>query len=338
MEITSRYDKPKSWFRRCGKSGLHLPAISLGFWHNFGAPGTASHGLNDEAEFHDRARDIMFTAFDHGITHFDLANNYGPPPGSAEERCGKILPDFPREELVISSKAGYPMWAGPYGRGGSRKYLVQSCDQSLKRLRLDHLDIFYHHCPDSETPLEESLEALDFIVKSGRALYVGISNYPGVLAENAIRLCKENGWTRPIIHQPCYNLFNRRVEADLLPVAERENFGVIPFSPLAQGLLTNKYLDGIPTDSRAASPSGFLKAESIDQSKVSQIQALNQIAANRGQSLAQLAITWVLRHPTVTSALIGASRPSQITDLIKSIDAAPLTEAELDQIEAALAD
>ena len=333
MSDPDRYDKPANWFRRCGRSGLKLPAVSLGFWQNFGDPGTASHGIEDPLAFHERARSLIFTAFDQGITHFDFANNYGPPAGAAEARCGRILRDLPREELVISSKAGFVMWPGPYGNWGSRKYLIESCDQSLDRLQLDHVDIFYHHRPDPETPLEETLGALDTIVRTGRAHYCGISNYPGALAEEAMAVCEQQNFIRPIIHQPKYNLFHRTIESDLLPVIEQRQLGVICFSPLAQGLLTNKYLEGIPSDSRAGSSSPFLREEQVDASMVEQVRGLNQIAQARGQSLAQMAITWILRWPTVSSALIGASRPGQITELVQAAEAPPLSQEELDAID-----
>lgn len=337
MSASSRYDKPAGWFRRCGRSGLKLPILSLGFWHNFGAPGTAAHGIEDPHAFHERARDLMFTAFDHGITHFDFANNYGPPAGAAEERCGRILPDFPREELVISSKAGFRMWEGPYGDWGSRKYLIESCDQSLERLRLEHVDIFYHHRPDPETPLEETMGGLDTIVRSGRAHYCGVSNYPGARLREALEVCERHGFVKPIIHQPKYNLFHRPIETDLLPVVEEAGLGVICFSPLAQGLCTGKYLKGIPADSRAGGAHGFLKEEHVSETVVEKARALNAIAEERGQSLAQLAITWVLRHSTITSALIGASRPDQIVELAKVAEATPISEGELARIETILA-
>ena len=255
----SRYDVSESWFRRCGRSGLQLPAVSLGVWHNFGAPGTDSLKSANEAEIMENCRQMLFTAFDVGITHFDIANNYGPPPGAAEERVGRILAaDFAghRDELVISSKAGYRMWPGPYGDGGSRKYLINSCDQSLQRLNLDYLDIFYHHRPDANTPLEETLEALDHIVNSGRALYAGISNYyDPTLAHRVTTLCEENGWHQPIIHQFSYNMFRREGRDELLKVNGEDGVGTIIFSPLAGGLLTGKYLKDIPADSRAANDS-----------------------------------------------------------------------------------
>jgi L-glyceraldehyde 3-phosphate reductase len=324
-------------YRRCDGTGLHLPAISLGCWHNFGAPGTDAKAIADEKEFHANCRRMLFTAFDHGITHFDLANNYGPPPGAAEERVGRILKELPREELVISSKAGYRMWPGPYGEWGSRKYLLQSLDQSLKRLGLDHVDIFYHHRPDPNTPLEETMGALDQAVRSGKALYVGVSNYGGALLSKAVRVCRENGFAVPMIDQPNYHMFNRGVESDLLPVARANGVGVIAFCPLAQGLLTNKYLAGIPKDSRAGSGKGFLKAENVKPEQVAKVQKLNAIAQARGQTMAQLALSWVLRHDAMTSALIGASRPEQIVENVKAAQQTRFTADELAAIEAILA-
>jgi L-glyceraldehyde 3-phosphate reductase len=330
---TNRYARNKRWFRRCGGSGLKLPAVSFGCWNNFGATGTASHGIADESAFHEYARNLIWTAFDHGITHFDFANNYGPPPGTAEERCGRIFAGMPREELIISSKAGWDMWPGPYGDGGSRKYLVTSCDHSLKRLGGDYLDIFYHHRPDPETPLEESLGALDFIVRSGRALYTGISSYPGHLVEEAMRICEREGFIKPIIHQPLYNMLDRGFESDVLPAAQKENMGVICFCPLSQGILTDKYLNGIPEGSRAANPDGTLKESQITSEIIGKIAALNNLAQARGQSMAQMAVAWVLRHDQMTSALIGASRPEQIVELSKAADAPGFSEEELNRIE-----
>lgn len=317
-----RYDTLPS--RRCGQSGLKLPAISLGLWHNFGGV--------DRLE---NAREMLRTAFDGGVTHFDLANNYGPPPGSAEETFGTVLAqDFRsyRDELIISSKAGYGMWPGPHGDGGSRKYLMSSLDQSLKRMRLEYVDIFYHHRPDPQTPLEETMGALDQIVRSGRALYVGLSNYPAELTRQAATLLRGLG-TPCLIHQPKYSLYERWIEPELLGVLREEGIGSIVFSPLAQGLLTDKYLRGIPEGSRAATPGTFLKADQVTPDKLEQIRRLNDLARERGQTLAQLALAWVLRHPEVTSALIGASRPAQITDALGALDAAPLTAAELGTIE-----
>jgi L-glyceraldehyde 3-phosphate reductase len=336
-----RYDAtPKNWFRRCGRSGLMLPAISLGCWHNFGAPGTDAGRHGDESSFHDNARRMLFAAFDQGITHFDLANNYGPPPGSAEERVGRILRDdlaAYRDELIISTKAGYGMWKGPYGDSGSRKYLLASLDASLKRLKLDYVDIFYHHRPDHTTPLDESLGALDQAVRSGRAIYAGISNYRGGMTAEAMGVAQGNHFAKPIIHQPSYSMFNRWVENDLLPVTERLGVGVICFSPLAQGLLSDKYLRGIPEQSRAGLPSGFLRPSHITDEKLAKVRALNDHARARGQSLAQMALAWVLRKPAVTSALIGASRPEQIKENVAAMNAADFSEEELKKIDGILA-
>ncbi|WP_413666820.1 L-glyceraldehyde 3-phosphate reductase [Mucilaginibacter sp. Mucisp86] len=315
-------------YRRCGNSGIKLPAISLGLWHNFGHVDVA-----------DNYRKILHLAFDSGITHFDLANNYGPPPGSAEENFGKILrEDFRdyRDELIISSKAGYTMWPGPYGDWGSKKYMVASLDQSLKRMGLDYVDIFYHHRPDPNTPLEETMAALDLIVRQGKALYVGISNYPAELASKAIRILKELG-TPCLIHQPKYSMFERWVEGGLLNVLGNEGVGCIPFSPLAQGLLTDKYLHGIPEDSRAARPTGFLQKSHITDERLSQIRDLNSLAVQRGQSLAQMALAWILKDERVTSVLIGASRPEQLSDSLKALDNIQFSAEELARIEEILA-
>ncbi|QEM11607.1 L-glyceraldehyde 3-phosphate reductase [Mucilaginibacter rubeus] len=315
-------------YRRCGNSGIKLPAISLGLWHNFGHVDVA-----------DNYRKILHLAFDSGITHFDLANNYGPPPGSAEENFGKILKeDFRdyRDELIISSKAGYTMWPGPYGDWGSKKYLVASLDQSLKRMGLDYVDIFYHHRPDPNTPLEETMAALDLIVRQGKALYVGISNYPAELASKAIKILKELG-TPCLIHQPKYSMFERWVEGGLLNVLGNEGVGCIPFSPLAQGLLTDKYLHGIPEDSRAARPTGFLQKSHITDERLSQIRDLNNLAVQRGQSLAQMALAWILKDERVTSVLIGASRPEQLSDSLKALDNIQFSAEELTRIEEILA-
>ncbi|HEY8965023.1 MAG TPA: aldo/keto reductase, partial [Candidatus Methylacidiphilales bacterium] len=273
---------------------------------------------------------------DLGITHFDLANNYGKPPGNAEQVVGKILKEMPRDEVIVSSKAGYTMWDGPYGDWGSRKYLVASCDQSLKRLGLDYVDIFYHHRPDPETPLEETLGALEYIVQSGRALYAGISNYRGPRAAEASALMRERGWAPITIHQPCYNMFDRWIEDDLLPVARKEGFGIIPFSPLACGLLTDKYLNGIPEGSRALSDmwsGGKVREKANDAAFLDRIRGLNAIAQARGQSLAQMALAWVLRHPEVTSALIGASSVKQIEDNVVALKNLAFTGEELKAIE-----
>jgi len=314
-------------YRRCGDSGLMLPILSLGLWHNFGGKANL-----------DIARDILKTAFNHGITHFDLANNYGPPPGSAEENFGKILhSDFKgyRDELIISTKAGYRMWDGPYGEWGSRKYLISSIDQSLKRMNLEYVDVFYHHRPDPDTPLEESMMALDQIVRSGKALYAGISNYGGERARKAKQILVELG-TPFIIHQPMYNMFVRGPEKDLFPVLKEEGIGCIPFSPLSQGLLTNKYIGGIPEKSRIADPEGFLQKNDLTQEKLDKIVALNDVAENRGQSLAQLALVWVLRNEVVTSALVGVSKKEQLLDNIAALDNLELTAEEENQIESIL--
>ena len=318
----NRYDK--MIYRRCGKSGLKLPAISLGLWHNFG---------NDFP--HQIKREICQTAFDNGITHFDLANNYGPPAGSAEEAFGDILKtDFYefRDELIISSKAGYDMWPGPYGEWGSRKYLIASCDQSLKRLGLDYLDIFYSHRFDPNTPLEETMGALDYIVKSGRALYAGISSYNSTRTKEAVKILNDLG-TPCIIHQPSYNMFNRWVEDDrLLDTLEDLGVGSIAFTPLAQGMLTTKYLNGVPNDSRA------MQGKSLDKDKIGPelieiLNKLNAIASSRSQTLAQMALAWVLRGGRVTTALIGASKSEQILDCVGAIGNLNFTEDELSEID-----
>jgi L-glyceraldehyde 3-phosphate reductase len=310
-------------YRRCGKSGLKLPAISLGLWHNFGG-----------VDVFENYRSILTTAFDHGITHFDLANNYGPPPGSAEENFGLLVKkDFMpyRDELIISSKAGYLMWPGPYGEWGSKKYLVASLDQSLKRMGLDYVDIFYHHRPDPDTPLEETMAALDLIVRQGKALYVGISNYEAADAEKAIAILKQLG-TPCLIHQPKYSMFERWVEGGLLDVLEREGVGCIPFSPLAQGLLTDKYLKGIPADSRAAKPDGFLQQNQVTPEVIEKIRKLNDIALERGQTLAQMALAWLLKDPRITSVLIGASRVSQLLDSLACLKNQEFSNEELEKI------
>ena len=311
-------------YNRCGKSGLKLPAISLGLWHNFGGVDTLEN-----------ARGMIHRAFDLGITHFDLANNYGPPPGSAEENFGRILQQdlaSYRDELIISSKAGYYMWPGPYGEWGSRKYLVASIDQSLKRMGLDYVDIYYSHRPDPDTPLEETMSALDFIVRQGKALYAGISSYSPEQTRQAVQILKQLG-TPCLIHQPNYNMFDRWIEDGLLEELEQQNMGCIVFSPLAQGMLSTKYLNGIPKDSRAAKAHGFLKKEQITADKIAQIQKLNNLAQARGQSLAQMAIAWVLRHPGMTSALIGASKISQIEEIVASLNNLTFEQNELDEIE-----
>ncbi len=322
-----RYQKME--YRRCGNSGLKLPAISLGLWHNFG-----------HIDVLENARNILRLAFDSGITHFDLANNYGPPPGSAEENFGKIFKDdfIPyRDELVISTKAGWGMWPGPYGDWGSKKYLVASLDQSLKRMGLDYVDIFYHHRPDPETPLEETMTALDLMVRQGKALYVGISSYKPKEAAEAIAILKQLG-TPCLIHQPKYSMFERWVEDGLLDVLEKNKVGCIPFSPLAQGLLTNKYLKGIPAGSRASSHrgNGAIDEDQVSDEKISKVRQLNVLAEERGQNLAQMALAWILKDKRVTSVLIGVSRPDQVTDSIRCLENYSFTNDELRRIEAIL--
>jgi L-glyceraldehyde 3-phosphate reductase len=326
MTEPARYERMP--YRRCGRSGLRLPAISLGLWHNFGS-----------VDAFENARAMVLRAFELGVTHFDLANNYGPEPGSAEETFGRILRrDLAahRDELVISTKAGYRMWPGPYGDGGSRKYLLASLDQSLARMGIDYVDVFYHHRPDAETPLEESMLALAQAVRQGKALYAGVSNYPPDLTREAARILRETH-TPFVLHQPKYSMFERRPEEGLFPVLEEEGIGCIVFSPLAQGLLTDRYLQGIPDNSRAARPTGFLQREQVTDERLAQIRRLNAIAAARGQSLAQLALAWVLRQPAVTSALIGASRVEQLEASLAAIDHLELGEDELREIEAVLA-
>ncbi len=322
----SRYQSMR--YNRSGRSGLKLPAVSLGLWHNFGGVDTFSN-----------SRAMVLRAFDLGITHLDLANNYGPPPGSAEETFGQIMAKdlMPyRDELIISSKAGYTMWDGPYGDWGSRKYLVSSLDQSLKRMGLQYVDIFYHHRPDPETPLEETMQALDYIVRSGRALYAGISNYPAEKAREAARILRQLG-TPCLIHQPAYSMFNRWVEDGLLTALKEEGVGCIAFSPLAQGLLTDKYLGGgIPEGSRASKAHGFLKPANITDDKLAKVQKLNELAKSREQTLAQMALAWVLRHENMTSVLIGASKVSQIDDAVGTLKHLDFTSSELEQIETIL--
>ena len=314
-------------YRRCGRSGLLLPAVSLGLWHNFGGVDTLEN-----------CRKILQVAFDAGITHFDLANNYGPPPGSAEENFGRILKqDFHgyRDQLVISSKAGYYMWAGPYGEWGSKKYLVSSLDQSLQRMGLDYVDIFYHHRPDPNTPLEETMAALDLIVRQGKALYVGISNYKAEEAARALQILRGLG-TPCLIHQPKYSMFERWVEDGLLDLLEKEGVGCIPFSPLAQGLLTNKYLHGIPADSRAAKPTGFLQESAVTEETVGKIGRLNELAVKREQTLAQMALAWILKDKRITSVLIGVSKPEQVTDSLQCFRNTWFSPEELQAIEGIL--
>lgn len=315
-------------YQRCGRSGVLLPRVSLGLWHNFGD----THALEN-------SRQLLRYAFDHGITHFDLANNYGPPPGAAEEHFGQLLQrDFAthRDELIISSKAGYPMWDGPYGDGGSKKYLVSSLNQSLRRMKLDYVDIFYHHRPDLNTPLEETMGALDLLVRQGKALYVGLSNYPADLTRKAAAILRDLG-TPCLIHQPKYSMFERWVENGLLDTLQDEQIGGIAFSPLAGGLLTDRYLHGIPDDSRIVTDGRFLRAEMLTDSKLKKIRALNAFAEARGQKLAQMALQWVLRQPAITTVLIGASKTSQIADAVSMLGQSPLTSDDIMQIEQILA-
>ena len=326
LASSNRYDAMQ--YRRCGNSGLKLPAISLGLWHNFGGVDTFEH-----------YRETLRTAFDLGVTHFDLANNYGPPPGSAEENFGALMKrDFApyRDELIISSKAGYTMWEGPYGDFGSKKYLVSSLDQSLKRMGLDYVDVFYHHRPDPETPLYETMSTLDLMVRQGKALYVGLSNYPAELAAQAIDMLRDLG-TPCLIHQPRYSMFDRWVEDGLLDVLGEKNVGCIPYSPLAQGLLTNQYLNGVPEGSRASKAHGFLKTSHITETVLAKIKALNEIAQQRQQSLAQMALAWLLKDPRVTSVLIGASSAKQLSDSLACLHHLTFSPEELSAIEVILA-
>lgn len=319
---SSRYDNMK--YNRCGKSGLLLPAVSLGLWHNFGS-----------VDDFDNAKKILFKAFDLGINHFDLANNYGPLPGTAEKNFGKILNKHLRpyrDELIISTKAGYLMWDGPYGEWGSRKYLLSSLDQSLKRMKLDYVDIFYSHRPDLNTPLEETMGALSHAVKQGKALYAGISNYNAEMTKRASEILSKSG-TPCLIHQPRYSMLDRWVEGGLLNTLDEEGIGCIAFSPLAQGLLSNKYLKGIPEDSRAANPNGFLQKSAVTKAVISKLDKLNNLALKRGQSLAQMALAWVLEKPQVTSVLIGARNVEQLEDSLKCLDCTEFTTEELDKIE-----
>jgi len=315
-------------YRRCGRSGMLLPAVSLGMWHNFGTRAD-----------HETARAMMRTAFDLGITHFDLANNYGPEPGSAEERVGRILKEdysAHRDELIISSKAGYRMWPGPYGEWGSKKYLVASLDQSLKRLGLDYVDIFYSHRPDPNTPLEETLGALDLIVRQGKALYAGISNYVGPTFVQSMETVARHDWSPIVIDQPYYNMLARDVEKSLLPYADQYGVGVIVFSPLAQGRLTSKYLDPknpIPKESRAADPDGFLQENQVTPEIVEKVRRLAKIAEQRGQTMAQMAIAWTLRDRRITSALIGARTPEQVVDCVDALKNASFSDEELRLID-----
>lgn len=321
----TRYDHMS--YRRCGKSGLLLPLISLGLWHNFG-----------HVDDFNTSKKLLHEAFDKGITHFDLANNYGPPFGSAEENFGKILKQSfssYRDELIISSKAGWDMWPGPYGNFGSRKYLIASLDQSLTRMGLDYVDIFYHHRPDPETPLEESMGALNQIVKQGKALYVGISSYNAEDTLKASKILKELG-TPCLIHQPRYSMMDRWVEDGLLEVLKDEGIGSIPFSPLEQGILTDKYLNGIPENSRAAKSTGFLQKDAITPEIISKVQKLHNVAQNRGQSLAQMAIAWLLKNDQITSVLVGVSSEKQLLENLGSLDNLYFSKSELAEIETIL--
>ncbi len=330
MEYTPAHSRYKQVpYHRCGKSGLKLPAVSLGLWHNFG-----------EDRSFESSQKLLLHAFDRGITHFDLANNYGPPPGSAEETLGKVLAGplkAYRDELVISSKAGYYMWPGPYGEWGSKKYLVSSLDQSLKRLGLEYVDIFYSHRPDPDTPFEETMAALDQIVRSGKALYIGLSNYSAEQTREAISILKSLG-TPCLIHQPRYNMMDRWVEDGLLDVLEEEGVGCIPFSPLAQGLLTDKYINGIPGDSRMAGRSIFLRTNARTDELVEKIKKLNAMAADRNQTLAQMALAWLLKDPRITSVLIGVSKISQIDDSLEASKSSKFSAGELEKIEQILRD
>lgn len=325
MNYSAASDRYKEMqYNRSGRSGLKLPAISLGLWHNFGS-----------ADIFDNARSMLLYAFDHGITHFDLANNYGPQPGSAEETLGRVLKSdlkSYRDELIISSKAGYHMWEGPYGEWGSKKNLIASLDQSLKRMSLDYVDIFYSHRPDPETPLKETMAALDLIVRQGKALYVGLSNYTAEQTRQAESILRDLG-TPCLIHQPRYNIFDRWVEYGLLEVLDKRGIGCIPFSPLAQGLLSDRYLKGTPASSHM-SKAHFLKASMLTETKHKAIVELNSMANQRGQSLAQMAIAWLLNHKTVTSVLVGASSTNQINNNLKALDYLSFTKEELDKIEA----
>ncbi|MDX9971478.1 MAG: aldo/keto reductase [FCB group bacterium] len=327
--MTFKPDRYESMqYRRSGRSGLMLPAVSLGMWHNFGTRAD-----------HDTARAMMRTAFDLGVTHFDLANNYGPEPGSAEERTGRILKEdfaYHRDELIISTKAGYRMWPGPYGEWGSKKYLVASLDQSLKRLGLDYVDIFYSHRPDPCTPLEETLGALDLIVKQGKALYAGVSSYAGPHFVRSMEIVKSHDWSPIVINQPFYNMLGRDIEKTLLPHVDQYGVGVIVFSPLAQGRLTSKYLDPknpIPKNSRAADPDGFLQENQVTPDMIERVRQLSKLAEARGQTMAQMAIAWTLRDPRVTSSLIGARTPEQVIDCVDALKNISFSEEEIRQID-----
>ncbi len=317
-----RYDRMT--YRRCGRSGLMLPAVSLGGWQAIGS-------YRDDSA----AKAIFTTAFNAGITHFDFANNYGKPGGASEEVFGRIISEFPREELVISSKAGYRMWPGPYGEWGSRKYLIESCEQSLKRLKVDHLDIFYSHRPDPNTPIEETIGALDQLVRQGKALYAGISNYTDPLFTRAVDLTKQRAWAPLTIHQPRYHLFERQAEHEVLPTAGREGVGVIVFSPLAQGILTDRYLDGIPAGSRAATDpgNGGIGRDAVKPDVIAKVRQLNAVAKRRGQTMAQMALAWVLKDPRVTSVLIGASAPEQVAQNVACLSNLSFSFDELAEID-----
>ncbi|MFK7768526.1 MAG: aldo/keto reductase [Mariniblastus sp.] len=316
-----RYDG-RMKYRRCGRSGLKLPEITLGCWFNFGGDAVTNN-----------QREMIYTAFDAGITHFDLANNYGPPYGSAEINVGKILKDLPRDEILISSKAGYDMWPGPYGEWGSRKYMLASLDQSLARVDVDYFDIFYSHRFDPETPMEETLGSLNTAIEQGKALYCGISSYSSEQTRDAVEICRQNGWSKILIHQPNYSMFNRWIEDRLLATSNELGVGLITFCPLYQGLLTNKYLDEVPGDSRAASAPGLLRPAELTDNVLEVVRQLNAIAENRGQSLAQMAIAWILRLPQVTSVLTGASRPAQILENCRALENRKFSVEELDEID-----
>ncbi len=318
----NRYDGRMN-YRRCGKSGLKLSEISLGCWHNFGGDSPTEN-----------QRQMIYTAFDHGVTHFDLANNYGPPFGSAEINVGKILKGLPRDELIISSKAGYDMWPGPYGEWGSRKYLLASLDQSLKRLGVDYVDIFYSHRFDPDTPLEETLGALDTAVRQGKALYTGISSYNSDQTKESAEICRNSGFPKLLIHQPNYSLFNRWIEDSLYDVLEEEGIGAIAFCPLYQGLLTDKYLNGIPEGSRATISNSLLGKGDLAPEVIETVKQLNEIAKERGQTLAQMAIAWILRDPRMTTVLCGASRPEQIVDNCQATQNTSFSDEELQKIDA----
>ena len=321
----SRYDG-RMPYRKCGRWGLKLPAITLGCWHNFGGDTPT-----------DNQKDMIFSSFDEGITHFDLANNYGPPYGSAEINVGKILKDLPRDEILITSKAGYDMWPGPYGEWGSRKYIMASLDQSLKRMNVDYFDLFYSHRFDPDTPLDETLGALDSAVQQGKALYVGISSYSADYTRKAVNVCKENNFAPLAIHQPNYSMLNRWVENDLLDTCGELGLGIIAFCPLFQGLLTNKYLKGIPEGSRASLENSPLRKNEVNEQNIKVIQELNEHAGQRGQTLAQMALSWVLRDDRVTSALIGASSATQILENIKSAKQTEFSADELSKLDKILA-